>query len=233
MKLQHIRQSLDDIKSDDLIIIEELKNKINDLEKKLDKKYIELDDIEMRKEIINNILDIKGNKKRFLRILRPVLEFVLMLLASFLTIISIESLSTILVLLLCFIMGLSLDAFNIIQKDYTKITDKDEPSYKIILRALYNVFMKTAILSLNMDECIKAESQINSEIKELETEMSANRSLRDNLKDEVSYIEGNAHAVNCLINKYKFEEMGNDNALVQFIEAKKELKKTAHPLSSY
>ena len=45
MKLQHIRQSLDDIKKDDLIIIEELKNKINDLERLLNKKYVELDEI--------------------------------------------------------------------------------------------------------------------------------------------------------------------------------------------
>ncbi|MDE6142294.1 MAG: hypothetical protein K2G03_06790 [Bacilli bacterium] len=232
MKLQHIRQSLDEIKKDDLIILEELKNKISELEQSLNKKYTEKDEIETRKEIINNILNIKANKKRFLRMLRPVLEFVLMVIASVLIVMTIESMSALLLLFICFILGVLADALNIIQNDYSKITEKDGSSIGTIVKALCNVFMKKNALSINMENCLKIEEIVNSEITELEKELHINRSKIDSLKDEVSYIDGNAHAVNCLINKYKFEDMNNDNALVQFIESKKELKKTITPVSS-
>lgn len=233
MKLQHIRKSLEDIKEDDLIIIEELKNKISDLEQSLNKKYVELDEIEIRKNIINNLLDIKDNKKKLFRILRPVLEFVLMLIASFLTIITVESLSMILIILLCFILGLSADALNIIQKDYSKIVEKDDSSLIAIIKALCKIFIKRNILSTNMEECLMAAEAINMEIREMEQNISMNRSRHENLKDEVSYIEGNAHAINCLINKYKFEDMNDENALVRFIEGKKELKKSINPAGLY
>lgn len=236
MKLQHIRQSLDDIKKDDLIIIEELKNKINDLERLLNKKYVELDEIETRKSIINNILDIKDNKRSLFRVLRPLLEFALIGIAAVMVVISVEALSAFLILLVCFILGLSADALTIIQKEYNKITESTDSSIKLIINALCNIAKKRNVLSINMDECLMAEELINSEIKKMEEEMSKNRSKRDSLKEEVSFIEGNSHAVNCLIEKYKFEEMPNDNPLVQFIEdkeEKKELKKIVSPAEAY
>lgn len=67
MKLQHIRKSLDDIKEDDLIILEELKSKIEDLEHSLNIKYTELDKIEIQKDIINNIIAIRDSKIRLMR----------------------------------------------------------------------------------------------------------------------------------------------------------------------
>ena len=164
--------------------------------------------------------------------LRPVLEFVLMVIASVLIVMTIESMSALLLLFICFILGVLADALNIIQNDYSKITEKDGSSIGTIVKALCNVFMKKNALSINMENCLKIEEIVNSEITELEKELHINRSKIDSLKDEVSYIDGNAHAVNCLINKYKFEDMNNDNALVQFIESKKELKKTITPVSS-
>ncbi len=233
MKLQHIRQSLDDIKKDDLIILEELKVKIDALEHSLNKKYIELDQIETRKAIINNILSIKENKRSLFRVLRPLLEFALMILASVLIVMSIESLSVFIILLACFILGLSTDALNIIQQDYIKITEENDSIIRIIISALYNITKKRNILSIDMDEYLSAEEIINSEIKKMEAEMSKNRSQHDSIKEEISFLEGNATAVNWLINKYNFEEMPNENPLVRFIEDKKELKKVVPTANSY
>lgn len=226
MKLQHIRASLEDIKKDDLIILEELKDKISNLEGLLNKKYIELNKIQNRKAVINNILDVKENKRSLFRILRPILEFILIVLATFIIIISIESLSTLLIIILLIILGMSIDAFNIIQNDYTKLSEKDDSASQMIIKTLLNIIKKRELLVLDMDECMKSEVLVDSEIKKMEEEMSMNRDKYDSLKEEISFIEGNSLAVNCLIDKYKFEELNSDNSVVRFIEGKKELKKT-------
>lgn len=61
--------------------------------------------------------------------------------------------------------------------------------------------------------------------------MHSHKNTREKLKDEVSFVEGNIHAVDCLINKYKIDEMNNDTTLVHFIENKtrRELKKVIDP----
>lgn len=233
MKLQHIRSSLDDIKKDDLRILEELKVKISNLEGLLNKKYIELNKIQNRKAVINNILDVKDNKRSLFRILRPILELVLMALATFVTIISIESLSALLIIILLIILGMSIDSFNIIQNDYAKLSEKNNSTSQMIIKTLLNIVKKRELLALDMDECMKAEVLVDSEIKQMEEDMSINRGQYDSLKEEISFIEGNSHAVNWLIDKYKFEELSSDNSVVRFIESKKELKKIAPSAKSY
>ncbi|MDE6292638.1 MAG: hypothetical protein K2L98_03035, partial [Bacilli bacterium] len=179
------------------------------------------------------ILDVKDNKRSLFRILRPILELVLMVLATFITIISIESLSIILIIILLIILGMSADAFNIIQNDYAKLSEKDNSTSQMIIKTLLNIIKKRELLNLDMDECMTAEVLVDSEIKKMEEEMGINRDQYDSLKEEISFIEGNSLAVNWLIDKYKFEELTNDNSVVKFIESKKELKKIAPSAESY
>lgn len=233
MKLQHIRQSLNAIKETDLINLEELKDKIKNLERELDIKYTELEQIKIRKEIIDNIFSIRESKKSLMRFLRPLLELVLLAIISYIIIISAASMSGILIVFAGLLLAVSLDALHILKDDYTKVIGKDDISCRGVLKALSNIFKSKNILSLDMEECLALEEDLNSDIKELEKELNLSRAKSDSLKDEISYIEGNEHAVNCMIDKYKLEEMNNETAVVQFIERKIELKKTMEPANSY
>lgn len=231
MKLQHIRKSLDDIKEDDLIILEELKSKIEDLEHSLNIKYTELDKIGIQKDIINNIIAIRDSKIRLMRFFSPIIEIILILLGTLATVLLIESSSGIILLIVCLLFGLSMDTFMIVQREYSKVTTKDDSLIKTFINALCNILSKSEKLSINMQNCLCEEESLNDEIKQIETEMHSHKNTREKLKDEVSFVEGNIHAVDCLINKYKIDEMNNDTTLVHFIENKtrRELKKVIDP----
>ncbi len=225
MKLKHIRQSLDEIKESDLILLEELKETIEDLECSLNKKYTELNNIETRKDIINNAITIRDDKKRLLRFLSPILELVTMGFGMTFAISAIEGPTFLLVFIIAIILSLSTDAIYVFQREYSKVSNKDNHPLKRFFEALTNIMMKYEMLSLKKSDCETEEDSLNIEIKRLEEELSKRRSNKERINDEVSFIEGNIHAVNCLIEKYKFEDMKDDTTLVQFIEDKKELKK--------
>lgn len=231
MKLQHIRQSLDDIKTGDLMILEELKDRIADLEHSLNEKYIELDRIKERKKIINNILNIKDDKRLLFRFFRPILDFLLMAIGAILVFISTETISILLLIFISIILGLSVDAFNIIRKDYSKVTEKDDFIGKKIINAYLNIIRSREHYITDMSKCLTIEETINKQIKQMEQEIFSKRNERNILNDEISFIEGNMYAVNCLINKYKFEEINNETSLAQFIQCKKELRKAMAPNS--
>lgn len=226
MKLQHIRESLDAIKEDDLIILEELRSKIENLEGSLNKKYTELDKVECGKEIINYALSIRDDKKKLLRFLSPILEFLVLIVGSLITVLIIQASTGILVLFLCALFGLVFDAINVIQKEYSRVSNKDKGLMGRLLEVFNNIFAKSERLAIQMDGYFEQEQLLNGEIKELQEKMSHHRNDCDKLSDEVCYIDGNIYAVDCLIDKYKMEDMNNELPLVKFIEEKKELKKT-------
>lgn len=233
MKLQHIRKSLADIKEDDLIILEELRSKIEELQHSLNIKYTELDKVETQKNIINNIIAIRDNKRHLLRFLSPILEIILICLGTLMTVLLIESSTGLILLIICSIFGLSLDTFMTVQREYSKVTIKDESIIKTFIMAVSNLLSKSERLSINMQNCLFEEENLNVEIKKLESEMNLHKNTSEKLKDEMSFVEGNIHAVDCLINKYKFDEMNNDTTLVHFIEDKIELKKVIGSPVSY
>lgn len=226
MKLQHIRESLDDIKKDDLIILEDLRNKIENLEGYLNKKYTELDKVENGKAIINNALSIRDNKKKLLRFFSPIVEFLILAIGSLLTVVVIEASTGILVLFLCVLFGFAIDALTVFQRDYSQVSNKDKKILKRFMEALINILSNSEKLEHKIDDYEIETESLNSEIKKLEEEVSHHRNDRDKLNDEVSFIDGNIYAVDCLIDKYKMEEMNNELPLVRFIEEKHELKKT-------
>lgn len=133
---------------------------------------------------------------------------------------------------ICAMIILSIDAVSVIQKEYSKVTDKNDYLIRQFIHALINVVIKSKTLSYDKSNCDSEEDTLNFEIKRMEEVIRNNRNQRDILNDEISFIDGNIHAVNCLINKYKFEDMNNDNTLVQFIEDKR-LNKVIGTTESY
>ena len=228
MKLQHIRQSLDEIKLDDLRSLKELKDEIDELEISLNAKYRELDTIESKIEIINNILSIRNSKKRFMRFFRPILDFFLII-ALTLTTISIASPSTLWVVFILTLVGISADAFYIIQREYGKVTDKDDSMLKRIVKAFLNIMMSIENINNTMSECLSVEEKVNAEIKQIEEDMNLKRNKRDRLNAEVSFVEGNIYAVDHMMDKYKMEDLNNETAVVQFIEDKRLSKGIIYP----
>lgn len=222
MKIDYIESVLQDLKDEGETELKEVKDEIKSIENLLPK---HIEEIKMIQEEICGLKLLLESKKNIFKILHlylPIIELPLILIIMINIFTGMMfGVTEILLLALC-IISLC---------DMTYILDskcRNIDSNNKLINRFFNVIKKSLLskeeVNLRIQELECSKNTRYEQERELNIKLGTYISKSHDLREEISYIEGNLQALTVIRNRHKVNDLADSMELVQYVSEKKELK---------
>lgn len=227
MKIKVIGQALDEIKEEDQKALRMLEDEILRIETTYSSQKEEVNRLKGEHQRYEELDGLANNGFKRFRMILPVIEIPLgIIIATSAIIITIPNLAMLLAIGIA--MALGLDAVNTLVEKYPDIKDSEIKGFKAYVDVFNKLLLdKKAIRHLMINAYTKllgAKDKANAS----EIELNRAKGEFDQLQRELLHLEGYISSIEYIVEKQYFEELSDTTDIVQFINAKKELKRVTN-----
>lgn len=220
MKIEHLEETLKELKEEDLGIKFEIEKEIYSLNKRISEIEKDIRDINRKIEIDEYIFKIRSNIFKNLCLCAPFAEFILIVaLTCVITFAEISLGIFFITILLDFMLvgDFTLHIVNILGEMENTYPNK-------FITVIKRIFMKKELLInsiLNNKQLLENKKE---ELSEVSDALTDNKRKHDDIDDELCVIDGNLMGVTYLRTKRFLDEIADEQEVVEFVNRRLELK---------
>lgn len=222
MKIDYIESVLQDLKEEGETELKEVKYEIKSIESILPSYTEEIKMILEEETGLKVLLEQKQNLIKMIHLYLPIIEIPLILSILINLLIGMTfGITEMLLITLCIISAC--DIAYILDYKYRNI-DSSTNAFNRIINVLKKTLLSKEELKKRVQEleCLKT-SRYEQE-RALNTKLARYITRTHEIREEISYIEGNLQALTVIRNRHKVNELADSMELVKYVSDKKELK---------
>lgn len=219
MEIQQIKQILSELSSEDSEYLSIAIEEIEQLKKTLIEKEFDQRKTRLQVDKYELLDDMKKNGFKLFHNILPLIEIFTDL--ALLVFAGIMLTPAAIIASGMAIIALTTDAIQTINSSYLLLSDEEKNIFKRISKSIKMMMMSKKNIRRRLVGSIIENQNNENDIKKIKDKIKRKEVRVEELKDEMSYIEGSLIGINKVIEKNIIDELDNDHEIVEFVSHKK------------